>query len=144
MANTSSAKKAARKIARRAKVNGNRISRVRTHVRKVDEALASGDKTRRRGRTQGSAAGTDARRVEGRDPQEDRVAESFATRRAREGDRRKTSPRERRIATTSLYEKSPAILPGFFIWRLTRATLNRLRASERMAESPPASHPFLF
>jgi small subunit ribosomal protein S20 len=44
MANTSSAKKAARKIARRAKVNGNRISRVRSSVRKVDEALAAGDK----------------------------------------------------------------------------------------------------
>ena len=44
MANTSSAKKASRKIARRAVVNGNRLSRVRSHVRKVDEALAKGDK----------------------------------------------------------------------------------------------------
>ena len=44
MANTSSAKKAARKIGRRAKTNGSRIGRVRTSVRKVDEALASGDK----------------------------------------------------------------------------------------------------
>lgn len=44
MANTSSAKKAARKIARRAAVNKNRRSRVRTFVRKVEEALASGDK----------------------------------------------------------------------------------------------------
>ena len=44
MANTSSAKKATRKIARRAVVNGNRLSRVRRHVRKVDEALAKGDK----------------------------------------------------------------------------------------------------
>jgi len=44
MANTSSAKKATRKIARRAIVNGNRLSRVRTEVRKVDEALAKGDK----------------------------------------------------------------------------------------------------
>jgi ribosomal protein S20 len=44
MANTSSAKKAARKIARRAVTNGNRVSRVRSYVRKVDEALASGDK----------------------------------------------------------------------------------------------------
>lgn len=43
MANTSSAKKATRKIARRAAVNGNRVTRVRTYVRKVDEALASGD-----------------------------------------------------------------------------------------------------
>jgi small subunit ribosomal protein S20 len=44
MANTSSAKKATRKIARRAVSNGNRISRVRSYVRKVDEAIASGDK----------------------------------------------------------------------------------------------------
>ncbi|MCR4282735.1 MAG: 30S ribosomal protein S20 [Bauldia sp.] len=44
MANTTSAKKAARKIARRAKINGNRIARVRTYVRKIDEAIASGDK----------------------------------------------------------------------------------------------------
>ncbi len=44
MANTSSAKKAARKIVRRAKTNHDRVSRVRSYVRKVDEALASGDK----------------------------------------------------------------------------------------------------
>lgn len=44
MANTSSAKKATRKIARRADVNQARRSRVRTFVRKVEEALASGDK----------------------------------------------------------------------------------------------------
>ena len=45
MANTSSAKKATRKIARRTTVNTARVSRVRTYVRKVDEAIASGDKT---------------------------------------------------------------------------------------------------
>ncbi len=43
MANTPSAKKAARKIARRTAVNKSRRSRVRTFVRKVEEALASGD-----------------------------------------------------------------------------------------------------
>lgn len=43
MANTSSAKKATRKIARRTAINKNRRSRVRTYVRKVEEALASGD-----------------------------------------------------------------------------------------------------
>lgn len=45
MANTSSAKKATRKIARRAATNKNRRSRVRTYVRKVEEALAAGDKS---------------------------------------------------------------------------------------------------
>jgi small subunit ribosomal protein S20 len=45
MANTSSAKKATRKIARRTAINKNRRSRVRTYVRKVEEALAAGDRT---------------------------------------------------------------------------------------------------
>ena len=44
MANTSSARKATRKIARRTAINRNRVGRVRTYVRKVEEALASGDK----------------------------------------------------------------------------------------------------
>jgi small subunit ribosomal protein S20 len=44
MANTSSAKKAARRNTRRTDTNRNRISRVRTFVRKVDEAMTSGDK----------------------------------------------------------------------------------------------------
>ncbi|CAN0654405.1 30S ribosomal protein S20 [Nitratireductor aquimarinus] len=44
MANTTSAKKAVRKIARRTAVNKNRRSRVRSFVRKVEEALAAGDK----------------------------------------------------------------------------------------------------
>jgi len=43
MANTPSAKKAARKIARRTAVNKSRRSRVRTFLRKVEEAIASGD-----------------------------------------------------------------------------------------------------
>jgi small subunit ribosomal protein S20 len=44
MANTTSAKKATRKIARRAEVNKNRRSRMRTSVRKVEEAIAAGNK----------------------------------------------------------------------------------------------------
>jgi small subunit ribosomal protein S20 len=44
MANTTSAKKAVRKIARRTAVNKARRSRVRTYIRKVEEAIASGDK----------------------------------------------------------------------------------------------------
>jgi small subunit ribosomal protein S20 len=43
MANTSSAKKAVRKIARRTAVNRSRRSQMRTYVKKVEEALASGD-----------------------------------------------------------------------------------------------------
>ena len=44
MANTSSARKATRKIARRTEINRQRKSRVHTFVRKVEEAIASGDK----------------------------------------------------------------------------------------------------
>jgi small subunit ribosomal protein S20 len=44
MANTSSAKKATRKIARRTAINQARRSRMRTFVRGVEEAIASGDK----------------------------------------------------------------------------------------------------
>jgi len=43
MANTSSAKKAVRKIARRTAINRSRRSMLRTFVRKVEEALAAGD-----------------------------------------------------------------------------------------------------
>ena len=43
MANTSSAKKAVRKIARRTVVNRSRRSQMRTYMRGVEEAIASGD-----------------------------------------------------------------------------------------------------
>ena len=43
MANTASAKKAVRKIARRTAVNRSRRSEMRTYVRRVEEAIASGD-----------------------------------------------------------------------------------------------------
>ena len=46
MANTKSAKKAARKIARRTIINKSRRSRVRNYVRKVEEAIAAGDRNR--------------------------------------------------------------------------------------------------
>ena len=43
MANTPGSKKAIRKIARRTEVNANRRSRVRTFLRKFEEALTGGD-----------------------------------------------------------------------------------------------------
>lgn len=43
MATTKSAKKAVRQIARRTEVNKARRSRMRTFVRKVEEAIAAGD-----------------------------------------------------------------------------------------------------
>jgi small subunit ribosomal protein S20 len=44
MANTKSAKKAARQTARRTEINKTRRSRLRSSVRKVEEAIASGNK----------------------------------------------------------------------------------------------------
>ena len=43
MANTSSAKKAVRKLARRTAINRMRRSAMRTQLRKAEEAIASGD-----------------------------------------------------------------------------------------------------
>lgn len=44
MANKASAKKAIRKIARRTEINTTRRSRMRTFLRRVEEAIGSGDK----------------------------------------------------------------------------------------------------
>ena len=46
MANTKSAKKASRKIARRTEVNQARRSRMRNYVRQVEDAIAGGDRTK--------------------------------------------------------------------------------------------------
>ncbi len=45
MANTTSAKKMTRKIAKRTEINRSRRSRMRTFLRKVEEAIAGGDRT---------------------------------------------------------------------------------------------------
>jgi small subunit ribosomal protein S20 len=45
MANTKSARKAARQIARRTEINRARRSRLRNAVRKVEEAIAAGDRS---------------------------------------------------------------------------------------------------
>ena len=46
MANTTSARKAARKIARRTEINKARRSKMRSAVRNVEEAIASGDRNK--------------------------------------------------------------------------------------------------
>ena len=48
MANTSSAKKMARKIERRTALNKARRTRMRTYVKKVDAAIATGDQDQAR------------------------------------------------------------------------------------------------
>ena len=44
MANTPQAKKRIRRNTRRAEINGNRVGRIRTFVKKAEAALAAGDK----------------------------------------------------------------------------------------------------
>ena len=45
MANTPQARKRIRRNARRNEINGNRVGRIRTFVKKVEAALAAGDKS---------------------------------------------------------------------------------------------------
>jgi len=45
MANTPQAKKRIRRNARRAEINGSRLSRIRTLVKRVESAVEAGDKT---------------------------------------------------------------------------------------------------
>jgi small subunit ribosomal protein S20 len=45
MANIRSAKKRIRQTARKTEVNSNRVSRIRTFIKKVETAIASGDKS---------------------------------------------------------------------------------------------------
>ena len=55
MANTPQAKKRIRRNARRAEINGARVSRIRTFVKQVEAALAAGDKEQA---ARGAAAGS--------------------------------------------------------------------------------------
>ncbi|HWH18582.1 MAG TPA: 30S ribosomal protein S20 [Allosphingosinicella sp.] len=48
MANTPQAKKRIRRNARRAEINGARVSRIRTFVKQLESALAAGDKDQAR------------------------------------------------------------------------------------------------
>ena len=65
MANTSSARKATRKIARRTEINKGRRSKMRGFVRKVEEAIASGDRAQALAAPEGSRAGDHALGAEG-------------------------------------------------------------------------------
>jgi small subunit ribosomal protein S20 len=86
MANTTSAKKATRKIARRTEINKARRSRVRGFLRKVEEAISSGDKDRSGSSAEGRAARTDARRQQGRGARQYGFAEDFAAVQPGQGD----------------------------------------------------------
>ncbi len=79
MANTSSAKKAARQMIKRTEINKSRRSELKGYVRKVEEALASGDKTAAASRPGRRRADSHAHGPEGRDSQEIRLAQGVQT-----------------------------------------------------------------
>ena len=78
MANTTSAKKAARKIAHQTAVNMVPRTRMRSFIRKVEEAIASGDKTAARDGAQGRAAADHEGGREGPRSPQHRVAQGLA------------------------------------------------------------------
>ena len=85
MANTPQSKKRARQNERRFAINKARRSRIRTYLRKVEEAIASGDQDAAKSRPARSPAGTDARRHQGRPSQEHRGAQDLPLLGAGEG-----------------------------------------------------------
>ena len=86
MANTKSAKKAARQAMRRTEVNKARITRARGATRGVEEAIAAGNKDAARRSIEVGGAPSRAHRAEGRDAQEDREPQGVAPHRPRESD----------------------------------------------------------
>ncbi len=78
MANTPQAKKRIRRNDRRAEINGARVSRIRTFVKKVEAALALNDKPAAVAALARSATGASAWRFQGRAPEECGIAEIFS------------------------------------------------------------------
>ena len=88
MANSPSSKKRALQAERRAEINKARRSRMRTFIRKVEEAIAAGDQAAA-GEALKAAQPEIMRNVsQGRRPQEHREPQDLAPRRAGEGARR--------------------------------------------------------
>ena len=83
MANTPQAKKRIRRNDRRAEINGARVGRIRTFVKKVEAALASGDKTAATAALAPVQPELAARRRQGRAPQEHREPQVLAPDQAR-------------------------------------------------------------
>ena len=78
MANTPSAKKAARKIARQTAVNKVPRTRMRSFIRKVEEAIASGDKESGARGAAGGAAADHEGGLQGHRAPQHRVAKGVA------------------------------------------------------------------
>ena len=78
MANTPQAKKRIRRNAVRAEINGARVGRIRTFIKAVESALASGKKDDAAEGAEGRPAGDGPRSRARRHPQEHRQPEVFA------------------------------------------------------------------
>ena len=87
MANTPQSKKRARQNTARFDINKARRSRIRTFLRKVEEAIASGDKDAARDRPAYRSARADARREQRHPAPEHRLTENVPPVGPREGDR---------------------------------------------------------
>ena len=83
MANTSSARKATRVIARRTEVNKARRSILRTSVRKVEDAIAAGDRDKAAGSLEGGGTGHHPLGAEGRRASQRREPQGLAPHPAR-------------------------------------------------------------
>ncbi len=83
MANTPQAKKRIRRNTARTVVNTNRLSRIRTFIKKVEAAIEVGDKDVAASGAQGGPAGNGARRGARRASQEYRLAQDVAADQAR-------------------------------------------------------------
>ena len=86
MANTKSAKKAARQAMRRTEVNKSRITRARTAVRSVEEAIAAGNRDAAIEALKSAAPILVRTAQKGVHAQEDRKPQGVASHRPREGD----------------------------------------------------------
>ena len=84
MANTPQARKRIRRNENRAAINGARLSRIRTFVKKVESAIEGGDKSAAAD-AEGGAARTGARRGTRRAAQEHGCPQSIAPVEARRG-----------------------------------------------------------
>ena len=113
MANSPSSKKRALQAERRAEINKARRSRMRTFIRKVEEAMASGDAAvAERGAARG-AARDHAQRQQRRRAQEHREPEDFAPRRPGERAQRLSAAAPGRSGRIPDCRVSAATGPGF-------------------------------
>ena len=109
MANTPQAKKRIRRNATRETINHSRVSRIRTFIKAVESALASGKKADAAEALKQGSAGDRPRRRTRSHPQEHGGAESFATLQA--GSLAKLNPVQNRDVNGPSGDRRPFFFP---------------------------------